>query len=315
MEPDPNGAGAAPDAAVGVRVRAARMQQGVSLRALARSLGVSPATMSQLENGRTRLTVVRLSEIAAALGTTVQDVLDSPVDRGHATDRPRMRAATRRDGETAASPTSQEAHMWRIYPPLTFDVVLDAALQEFLATGYHGSSVRDIARGCGMSVSGLYHHYASKQEMLARILDLTMTDLLWRSRAARAQGRNPVERFSLLIECLALFHTRRRELGFVGASEMRSLERRNRRRIAEMRTTQQRMVDEEVDAGVTQGRFGNRRPHDAARAVVTMCTALPQWFRIDGPLTPEEIAAQYVEFALDLLRHRPGEFPRHTPPG
>jgi hypothetical protein len=33
-----------------------------------------------------------------------------------------------------------------------------------------------------------------------------------------------------------------------------------------------------------------------------MCTALPQWFDGQGPATAEEVAAQYVEFALDLMR-------------
>jgi hypothetical protein len=33
-----------------------------------------------------------------------------------------------------------------------------------------------------------------------------------------------------------------------------------------------------------------------------MCTALPQWYKADGPRTPEELAADYVDFALNLMR-------------
>ena len=54
--------------------------------------------------------------------------------------------------------------------------------------------------------------------MLLSLFDLTMTDLLARSRAARDEGTDPVSRFCLLVESLALFHTHRRELGFIGAS-------------------------------------------------------------------------------------------------
>jgi hypothetical protein len=43
-----------------------------------------------------------------------------------------------------------------------------------------------------------------------------MADLMHRAQAARADGHDSVERFSLLIENLGLFHTHRRELGFVG---------------------------------------------------------------------------------------------------
>ena len=46
-------------------------------------------------------------------------------------------------------------------------------------------------------------------------------------------------------------------------------------------------------------------PHVAARAVVTMCTALPSWWRPDGPLSAEQVADRYVGVALDMMRHRP----------
>ena len=58
------------DATLGAQVRAARASKGLTLRSLARALDVSPATLSQIENGRTGLTVHRLSRIADALDLT-----------------------------------------------------------------------------------------------------------------------------------------------------------------------------------------------------------------------------------------------------
>lgn len=89
-------------------------------------------------------------------------------------------------------------------------------------------------------------------------------------------------------------------LAFVGASEIRSLEPRNHRRIARQRTALQRVIDHEVDAAVHDGDFRNDHPREASRVIVTMCTALPTWWRPGGPLTPE----QHVGFALDLMRRR-----------
>ncbi|MDP9459797.1 MAG: TetR/AcrR family transcriptional regulator, partial [Actinomycetota bacterium] len=201
---------------------------------------------------------------------------------------------------------------WRIFAPLELDPSLTAALAAFLEFGYHGATMRNIAQRAGLSVPGVYHYYASKQEMLVAILDVTMADLLGRTTAARAEGRDPVERFALIVECLALYHTHRRELGFVGASEMRSLVPAQRTRVAAARRAQQRMVDEEVDGACRDGLFAVPRPHEASRAVVTMCTALPQWFDGQGPATAEEVAAQYVEFALDLMRCTPKGRRRRT---
>ncbi|MGE0299302.1 TetR family transcriptional regulator [Pseudonocardia sp.] len=289
------------DEGLGAQVRAARTAKGVSLRGLARALEVSPATLSQIENGRTGLSVSRLSRIAEVLGLTVPQILDTVVAPGAPPSPVRSHAAADPSDGRTARPTIAD---WRTYDPLDFDPVLRAALDEFLAIGYHGATVRGIAARAGLSVSGLYHHYTSKQQMLVTILDLTMAELLLRARAARAEGRNPVQRFSLLVEHLALYHTHRRELGFVGAAEMRALDADNRRKIACLRITQQRMVDHEVEDAVSQGWFRADHPHEAARAVVTMCTALPTWWRPDGPLSPEQVAEQYVGFALDLMRHR-----------
>lgn len=294
-------------AVLGARVRGARMQRNVSVRALARMLDVSPATISQIENGHTELSVSRLSRIADALGTTASDILNSSMDSG--TSPPASGSAPPEktdpdlpDVHCPCEPVAPQFSHWRNYKPLDFDSVLRAALHEILDVGYHGATMRSIAARSGLSVSGIYHHYTSKQHMLVTILERTMTEFLARARAARREGRGPVQRFSLLIEHLVLFHTHRRELGFVRASEIRSLDELNRRAIADMQTTQQRMLDEEVQDAVRLGYFRHDHPHEAVHAAVSMCTALANWWQPGGRVSPEKTAEQYVGFALALMR-------------
>ncbi|MDO9377267.1 MAG: helix-turn-helix domain-containing protein [Nocardioidaceae bacterium] len=285
-------------AALGRTLRDLRTARGTTLRQVAGELGVSAATLSAIENGKTGVSSERVSRLAEVLGVPVQRLFD--LDD----------ATVRATGAWVARPGPPRAWRaadgdWRRFDPLVLDPALAGALSSFLEFGYHGATMRTIAERSRLSVPGLYHHYASKQEMLVAILDLTMSDLLARTRVARDEGEGPVERFALVVECLALFHTHRRELGFVGASEMRSLDHDDRERIAAARREQQHLVDTEVEEGVRAGLFATDRPHEAARAVVTMITATAQWFRASGPATAEEVAAQYVEFALDLVRHRP----------
>ena len=274
------------DDVTGAQVRVVRTARGVSLRTLARMIDVSPATLSQIEQGKTRLSVPRLGRIADALDVSVAQILDTMPD---GTD----------DAPVRTPPAASSA--WRVFEPLDFDPVLRAALDEFVHIGYHGATVRSIAARAGLSVPGIYHHYDSKQQMLMAIERYTMADLLARAEAARAEGRDPVERFCLLVELLALYHTHRAELGFVGAAEKRSLDPANGKEIARQRTRQQRMVDREVTDAVRAGQFRADKPHERARAIVTMCTALPTWWRPDGVYRPEQIARQYVTFALDLM--------------
>ncbi|MCW0213403.1 MAG: helix-turn-helix domain-containing protein [Pseudonocardia sp.] len=276
----------------GARLREARVARGLSLRDLARSLDVSAATLSQIENDRTRLSIERLEAIADVMGISARDILERRNSRA--------RLTVLRPVEPAG-PGS-----WRSYPRLELGPILDAVLAEFLDVGYHGATVRRIAERSGLSLSGVYHHLSSKQEMLEKLIEVTMADLDWRARAARDEGETPVDRFCLQVENLALFHTYRREPSFVASTEKRSLEPRNRERLASLRTRLQRTIDADVGAAVRAGEFRTDRPFDAARGVVTMCMALAEWFRTDGPLTPEQIARQYVGFALDMLDRRVG---------
>ena len=282
------------DDPTGAQIRAARTRRGLSLRTLARTVDVSPATLSQIELGRTGLTLTRLTRIADALGTSVQEIL--AIDPARSADGG---TGPVRDGRQPQS--AERTRDWRAYGPLPFDAVLGAALAEFVHVGYHGATVRSIARRAGLSVPGIYHYHPSKQQMLMAILEYTMSDLLERAEAARAEGLDPVERFSLQVEHLVLFHTHRAELGFVGAAEKRSLHAGNARRIAALRTRQQRYVDDEVRDAVTLGLFRSDGARERARSIVTMCTALPTWWRRDGRHSPEQIAEQYVAIARDVM--------------
>ena len=284
----------------GQRVRELRSARALTLRALAARLEVSPATMSAIENGKTGVSAQRVARLAEELGVPVQRMFGQA---GMETPAIPDAGTSHSSAGTGGRPSPTD---WRSFRPLEMDQALRGALSAFLEYGYHGAPMRTIAERAGISVAGLYHYYPSKHDMLVALLDLTMTDLLERSTAARNEGGSPVERFCLLVECLALYHTHRRELGFVGASEMRSLSADARRRVAASRRDMQHMVDEEVEQAVRHGDFRTPRPKEAARAVVTLCTALPQWFRVPGPSTAEQVAAQYVEFALDLVRYVDG---------
>ncbi|WP_332838936.1 TetR family transcriptional regulator [Nocardia bovistercoris] len=273
----------------GAAIKRARTAAGLSVRALAAHMDLSPATISAIENGRTEVTVARLRRFATVLEVPTAHLLaegGAPVD--------------------AVAPAAEPEHAadlpdWRDFPPLTLDPVLAATVAAIVETGYHGTTMRSVAARAGLSVPGIYHHYTDKQQLLVRILDLTMDELHLRVSAAADSAADSVERVARVVEALALFHTHRRALAFIGASEMRSLTAANRTRIADSRSRLQRVLDHAIEAAAAEGRLCCSDPHTAGRAIATMCTSIPQWFRDDGPLTPEDVARDYAGFALALL--------------
>ena len=302
------------DGDIGGLVRSVRERKGLSLRALAGQLGVSPATMSQLETGKTRVSALRLVRIADALGVAVQDLLvptkapDAPVDGEPVGAGPLGKVAgppaNRHPVDVVERVVDSGRGSWRVLPELDLDPVLRAALHTFNRTGYHGSSMRDIAARAGMSVPGLYHHYASKQAMLGTLLDIAATESLWRVQAARDEGADPVQRFSNVVEAVTLYYTHRQAFAHVGFTELRNLERENRPRVTAARTRIQKLIDTEIAAGIAAGEFDPIDPKEAGRAVVMLCTALANWYRPDGALSADQLSALYAGFALDMVRAR-----------
>jgi transcriptional regulator with XRE-family HTH domain len=72
-------------AALGSRVRALRLQRGMTLKELGERAGLSHPFLSQLERGLARPSVASAERIASALGVSVGMLWSRPVCGGHAT--------------------------------------------------------------------------------------------------------------------------------------------------------------------------------------------------------------------------------------
>ncbi|WP_330286350.1 helix-turn-helix domain-containing protein [Streptomyces sp. NBC_00576] len=65
---------------VGARIRQARLERGVSLRGLAREIGVSASLVSQIETGKSQPSVSTLYAITTALAISVESLFDASAD-------------------------------------------------------------------------------------------------------------------------------------------------------------------------------------------------------------------------------------------
>lgn len=78
---------------IGPRLRQAREHKNMSLRGLARYVGVSPSLVSQIERGRVMPSVGTLYSIANELGLVVDDLFTDASARGRKNERREMAAA------------------------------------------------------------------------------------------------------------------------------------------------------------------------------------------------------------------------------
>ena len=181
--------------------------------------------------------------------------------------------------------------------------IRDVALSAFYELGYHGTSVREVAKRAGMSVAGMYHHFPSKQQLLVDLVGGFMDDLLAElDRAVTAAPPDAVSRLRAAVQAHVLFHTRRQAEGFVGNAEVRSLEPAARTLVVEKRNREERVFDRIIREGIRSGVFRVDNEKLAARGMVTMCTAVLSWFVPGAGLTADQVADSYADLCVAMVR-------------
>ena len=182
-------------------------------------------------------------------------------------------------------------------------VILDSAIRNMNHRGYHGTSMRDIARDADITVASIYHHFKSKQEILQDIMTRALHDAFAMTRAALLRsGGSSAEQLRAVVRAWVIFHTTRQSDALVGATELRSLDDEGRRLVVALRDEQESVFREIIDRGVEDGVFTTSLPLDASRAIIHMGQSVCTWWRSDGPLTPEELADRYAELALAMVQ-------------
>ncbi|WP_300400519.1 TetR/AcrR family transcriptional regulator [Nocardioides sp.] len=185
-------------------------------------------------------------------------------------------------------------------------VIVTSAVANFTERGYHGTSMRDIARDADVTVASIYHHFPSKQDILQELMRRTMGDVLAATRAAiETAGPSATERLGALMVAWVAFHTERQAEALIGASELRSLDDVGRAEVVALRDEQEALFREVVDHGVTSGEFSTPYPREAVRAVIEMGYSIASWYRLGGTTSPETMAERYRELALATVRAAP----------
>jgi AcrR family transcriptional regulator len=80
-----------------------------------------------------------------------------------------------------------------------YDEILSAAREVIARRGFAQASIREIARGAGLSLAGLYHYVGGKEELLFLVLDRSLDGLLAALDRALASAAPPEGRLHALV--------------------------------------------------------------------------------------------------------------------
>jgi AcrR family transcriptional regulator len=202
--------------------------------------------------------------------------------------------STETQPEAASTPSSAST-------PRTEHRILDVATELFYEKGYHATTMREVAAGVGIKAGSLYNHFPSKEELLFRIAEGVMQDLLAAGREAVAAAPEPRERLRALVRAHVVYHAEQRFRAKVADDQLNALEPERRAAVVAVRDAYERLWRDVLDAG--RGAHGWVVPDTpvVTFAITTMCTSVDVWYRESGRLTPSVVADVYEELVLGAL--------------
>ena len=196
-----------------------------------------------------------------------------------------------------ARPRAADYHAKRI-------AIRDAAAGLFAEHGFDGSSMADLAQSCGMTKAGLYHYYASKEEVLFDILNehLGRVAQIVCDVAAAGRGRPPADRLEAIVTSLLAAYAHADAKHKVQLNELWRLPPEQREVIKALEREVVRVVAETL---------GQINPRLAAQAGLLKPVTMSlfgvlnwhyTWFREDGPMSRADYARLATRLFLEGAR-------------
>jgi AcrR family transcriptional regulator len=184
---------------------------------------------------------------------------------------------------------------------MTRDDILDAAAQIFREKGYHAASMQDIAARVNLQKASLYHHVASKQEILLSLLDRALDLLTLQIEQVLDPALPPDQNLRQAMQAYLQAMLDHRDLAAVLLLEHRSLDPQYQARHIPRRDRFERLWRDLIQAGIERGVFTCSDPALASKAVLGVMNWSITWYKPKGMLSPAEIAGQFAGLFLNGL--------------
>lgn len=179
--------------------------------------------------------------------------------------------------------------------------ILEVAVAAFNEFGYDATSMGVLASRLSLSKSAIYHHFASKEDVLALALDEALSGLEGVLLEEGARVGRAIDRLAHVLRGAVRVLTDR--LPYVTLL----LRVRGNTEVERTALARRRAFDRAVSALVVEARDeGSLRsdidPRIVTRLLFGMVNSIAEWYRPEGPEDAAQLADDVLAVALDGLR-------------
>ena len=186
----------------------------------------------------------------------------------------------------------------------TANGLLKAARDLFVINGYGAVSMREIALKLGINAGAIYNHFPSKQEILFRLLEDHMLDLLsqWKITVARTNGDTDQLILKKFVNFHIAFHVDKSKEVFLSYMELRSLNSKNFKRISKLRYDYENLLKNILLVGRKNKKLDFKDAEITTKAILGMLSSLSHWYQSKGRLKTDEIQKIYWDLILSSVQ-------------
>ena len=185
------------------------------------------------------------------------------------------------------------------------EALVEAAVACFYEKGYEATSVQEVVERAGVTKGAFYHHFSSKDELLAHIHDTFMDVQLQMIERVAARDASAREKLVELVEEIVVGAQRFQAHHTIFFEQRRFLsDERFAQALLKRHAFEQHLIDI-LDQGIAAGEFskvGSTRV--LAFGVIGMAAWTYQWIRPGGGMSAKEIGELYANVLLDGLAER-----------
>jgi AcrR family transcriptional regulator len=185
-------------------------------------------------------------------------------------------------------------------PATRRDELLELAAVMFAERGLRATTVRDIADSAGILSGSLYHHFASKEEMVDEVLRSFLDWLFERYQHIIDSEPNPLARLEGLFMASfdAIEHHHAEVVIYQDEAKRLSAHPRFGY-IDELNVRQRKMWVDVLNEGISQGYLQADLDVDLVYRFIRDTTWVSvRWYQPGGPLTAEQVGRQYLAIVL-----------------
>jgi AcrR family transcriptional regulator len=169
--------------------------------------------------------------------------------------------------------------------------LLTIAAEIFAEKGYHHASIRDLSKRAGVSLSGLYYYFESKEDLLYMIQDRSLRNVLTELKWKLEGVDSPEEKLRILVHNHVEFFGQNMAAMRVLTHEFEALEGGHRKKIRELRLEYSNLCQEILRDLRRFSGAGDVAPLNVATfALFGMMNWIYAWYRPGSNVPVERLA-------------------------